>query len=246
MAPPKPVESNRWSRPEGDFAIRIDTNTAEWRGKGLIIEHGTRAMIFQGGVYTGEVPEGTYDTPGFWRSHRFTPDQDMVAVVVDAGDVTIDLENGGLRSSDGFELGMRSRVVLRIKDPDALFVNLMKGRKTVKISDPDGKDDLESQLADEAQMVLKSMVAGRAADELFAQLGVRAEFESRLREALAVSLARLGLELVQLRFLDFEGSATPSCARSGPTSQSARRRSRSRSIRRGRTSASPRPGGATS
>jgi len=198
--------TRHWTRPPGDFAVRIDTNLAEWRGKHLVVEHGTRALIFQEGVFKGEVGEGRYsgdDLPG--RLKPLSSQGPIVAVVVDAGDVPIDLENDGLRSSDGFELGMRSRLVLRIKDPEALYVNLMKGRPVLRISDPDGKDDVEGQLADEMQVALRSLAATYTADALFGQLAVRGELETRLRDALSTSLGRLGLELVQIRFLDFEG-----------------------------------------
>ena len=49
----------------------------------------------------------------------------------------------------------------------------MKGKSVVKISEPLGADDLESQLSGEVQMVLKSMIANYAADELFANLQIQ-------------------------------------------------------------------------
>jgi len=206
------IANDRWARQPGDFAVRIDASAVPvntwWRDRQLTVEHGTRAMIFQAGQFKGEVPEGRYDMGGFvQRLNHFMVDQGMVAILVDAGDVTLDLENGGFRTADGFDVNTRSRLVLRATDPDALFVNMMKGKSLVKVSDPGGKNDLESELADEVQMVLAAIVSRYRADALFDSLPRRDELESQLRAAISVTLSRLGLTLIQLRFIGFEGEA---------------------------------------
>jgi hypothetical protein len=199
------VGSNRWTRSAAEFAVRIDM-AAQQNAGAFVIEQGTRALLFQNGVCKGETPAGRYDRAGFFKqAGGMTVDNGTVVVLVDAGDVTLDLENGNLHSSDGFELGMRSRLVVRIKDPDAMYLNLMKGRATVRVSDSPANDDLESELAGEVQMILRSAVSAHPADELDGSLQLRGEFEERLRDSLSTTLNRLGLELIQLRFLGLEG-----------------------------------------
>lgn len=204
------LAANRWARQPGDFAVRIDASSVPantwWRDRQLTVEHGTRAMIFQAGQYRGEVAEGRYDMGGFTqRLNHFLVDQGMVAILLDAGDLSLDLENGGLRTVDGFDVQTRARLVLRAVEPDAFFVNMMKGRARIRVSDPEGKDDLENELAGEVQMALSAMVARHRAEELFDSLPLRNELETQLRDAISVTLSRLGLALVQLRFIGFEG-----------------------------------------
>jgi hypothetical protein len=197
------VHDDRWARRPEDFAVRIDDQDVKgWLAKPLLIEHGTRAILFQAGKYKGELGEGRHDMGGFLKQlNHFMIDLAASVVLVDAGDVTIDLENGGLWTSDHFEVGAVERLVLRVKGPDAMFVNLFKGRNRI------GVDELEQQLSGEVQMLLSGIVSSYTADVLFADITVRNRIESQLREAIAVTLERLGLELVQLRFISFVGEA---------------------------------------
>lgn len=199
----KTVYRNTWARQGDDFAIRIqDVDLKGALTKGLDVEHGTRALLFQKGKFLGELPEGRYDMGGLLKKvNHFLIDQNTTAVLVDAGDCTIDLENGALRTSDAFEVASRLRLVVRINNPDAMFVNLFKGRIKVAV------DDLEAEVADEAQMLLAGIVTRLKSEDLLNTAGVRNQVEGQLRETLAVTLSRLGLELVQLRFIDFEGPA---------------------------------------
>lgn len=197
------IFDDRWARRPEDFAVRVDDQDVKgWLSKPLIIEHGTRALLFQAGKFKGEVGEGRYDIGGFLkRLNHFMIDLDTSVVLTDAGDVTIDLENAGLWTSDHFEVGTIGRLVLRIADADAMFVNLFKGANRI------GVDDLEQQLAGETQMLLSGIVAGHKAEALFTDLDIRNQIESQLRETILPTLGRLGLELVQIRFISFAGEA---------------------------------------
>ena len=200
---PAALTSDRWARMPADFAVRFDNaNVHGALVKPLVIEHGTRAMFFQNGRYRGELEEGRYDVGGFLdRIQTFLIDQRASVVILDAGDISIDLENGGLWTRDPYEIGTTERLVLRTADPEAFFVNFFKGRNRVSIH------DLEVELAGEVQMLLSGIIAGHRAADLFSTLGTREEIERALRGALSVTLSRFGLELVQLRFVDFVGEA---------------------------------------
>ena len=197
------VLDDRWARRTGDVAVRIDDQDIKgWLTKPLYIEHGTRALLFQKGVYKGELGEGRYDMGGFLkRLNHFLVDQATSVVLVDAGDVVVDIENGDLWTADQTELGTVERLVLRICDPEAMFVNLFKGRNRI------GLEDLEAEVAGEVQMLLSGIVRQYEANVLFTDLGIRTRIEEQLRETVAATLKRLGLELVQLRFIRFWGEA---------------------------------------
>lgn len=197
------LADDRWARRPGEFAVLVADQDIKGRlAKPLIIEHGTRAMLFQAGKFKGEICEGRYNMSGFFKKLiRLSSDLAASVVICDAGDVTIDLENGDLWTSDTMEVGTAARLVLRIKDPDAMYVNLFKGHGCI------GLDDIELQLAGEIQMLLSGIVAEHEAEELFSKVEARNLIEVRLRETIAVTLSRLGLELVQLRFISFSGEA---------------------------------------
>jgi len=197
------LADDRWARRPGEFAVLVaDQDIKGWLAKPLIIEHGTRAMLFQAGKFKGEIGEGRYDMGGFLkRLVHLSPDLAATVVICDAGDVTIDLENGDLWTADTIEVGTAVRLVLRIQDPDAMYVNLFKGRGCI------GLDDIELQLAGEVQMLLSGIVAEHESEDVFTNVEVRNLIETRLRETIEVTLSRLGLELVQLRFISFSGEA---------------------------------------
>ncbi len=194
---------DRWARPDGDFAVRVDDqNVKGWLLKPLIIEHGTRALVFQQGEFKGEMPAGRYDMDGFiQRLANFGFDKNASVVIVDAGDITIDLENDNLYTAEKFKVGTQSRLVLQIENPEQFFVNLFKGRTRISV------DEFERQLAGEVQMLLVGICAQYDAEELFANISIRNQIETTLREHLTKTLGRLGMQLVQMRFISFAGEA---------------------------------------
>ena len=194
-------DHNRWARQPEDFAIRIDVDDVKgWLVKPLIVEHGTTGLVFQSGKFAGELQESRYDVGGFvQRLTNFMIDNPASIVIMDAGDTTCDLENGGLWTSDKFEVGVSLRLVIQVQDPESLFKNLIKGRGQVTL------DQLECLLADEVQMLLEGIVLKYKADQLFGSIDARYEIEAQLREHLRTTFSRFGLSLIQLRFVDFCG-----------------------------------------
>jgi SPFH domain / Band 7 family/Double zinc ribbon len=197
------ILNDRWARQDGEFAVRVDDFDIKGTlNKSLIVEHGTRAMLFQAGKYKGELREGRYDLGGFLkRLNHFMADLAASVVLVDAGDVVMDIENGGLWTEDKMEVGTVERLVLRIDDADAMFVNMLKGRNRI------GLGEFEEQLAGEVQMLLQGLIAGYPCERLFTDVSLRDDLEEKLRKELTGSLQRLGLELVQIRFVQFDGEA---------------------------------------
>jgi len=197
------ILDDRWARSPGDFAVRVDDQDIQgWLRKPLIIEHGTRALIFQAGKFKGEAREGKYDLGGFLkRLNHFLADLNATVILMDAGDVSVDLEAGGLWTADRFEVGCVVRVVVQVSDPDALYVNLFKGGNRVTVA------ALREELAGEAQMLLAGIVAQHPAERLFSDVSIRGAIQASLNENLAETLRRFGIKLEQLRFIDFAGEA---------------------------------------
>jgi len=266
VAPPQ-FDTSRWARTPGDFAVRVDVEDVKgWLVKPLVIEHGLRALLFQAGRLAGQevLTPGRYAVGGLVsRLSNFMIDRAVSIVLMDAGDVSIELRNGiqdldagsreledGVRdlekgvgdveegladvegdtssldevqklqgapgdleegdryprkgnlwTADRVEIGTRSQLVIRVSEPETLFVNLIKGRARVTL------EDLADLLAGEVEMLLTGILGRYQSDQLFTNFDVRYEIEAQLREHLGTTFSHLGLELVQLRFIDFTGPA---------------------------------------
>ena len=197
--PNSELYKQRWARGPDDFAIRIDTDQVEgWFTKPVFVEHGTRGMLFQKGKLIGELDEGRYDMGGVLkRIPRLGLKTGASLVLMDVGDVTLDLDHAGLWSSDNVEFDAKERIVIRVKDMEEMFVNLFKSVGLLKL------EALRATLCDEVQMILEGIVRKYSADDLFGNLKLREEIETGLREYLSNTLERSGFELVQIRVVGF-------------------------------------------
>ena len=196
-----PVDAlNRWRRAGGEFARRIEA--ADLRGmleRGLVIEPGTQALIFQGGALAAEVSGGTYDL------NRPLGEVDVVtpatAILVDAGETTLGLLYRDLRTREEVGVDAAVEVVVRLTDAAALYANLMHGRESLSITAL--ADLLRSANANRIQ----ASVRQASVEQLDGNMELRAALETDLREDISDALNRNGLEMVQLRFVEFSSEA---------------------------------------
>ena len=191
-------EMNRWRRDPLEFARRIEA--ADLRGaltRGLVVEPGTQAMIFQGGALAGTVTAGTYDLSSpLGEIDAAAP---ATAVLMDAGDVTLGIGYEGLRTAEGMPVDAMFLVVVRLSDAAALHANLMHGRTSLPV------DSLGKLLANTAADVIRARVKGVPAAELRGNLPLKNAIEADLRAGVSPALERSGLTLVELRLAEFGG-----------------------------------------
>jgi RNA polymerase subunit RPABC4/transcription elongation factor Spt4/S-adenosylmethionine/arginine decarboxylase-like enzyme len=194
-----PLFSNRWIRGEDDFAIRIDEYDVKgFLIKGLIVEHGTRGMVFQQGRFCGYIDEGKYDVNGFLRKvNNFNQTTPTSVVLVDAGDVELHLEAIKLYSKDQMEVDAAFKALVQLKDPEKFFTNAFKSRNQLTIG------YLAGSLTDELRSALQTYVGTHSVKELYSNTQLRQEVEGQMQLELQPILERIGLDIVQLRFIDF-------------------------------------------
>ena len=194
-----PLFGNRWVRDADSFAVRID----EWdvKGtltKGLDVEHGTTGMVFQQGRFCGCVDDGRYDMNGFLKKvNNFNQTTPTAIVLVDAGDVELHLEALKLYSQEHLEVDAIFKAIVRLNDPEKLFTNAFKGRNHLTVQ------YLAGSIADELRAALQTYVGARPVDELYNNGDLRKDVERQMQLELEPILERIGLEMVQLRFVDF-------------------------------------------
>lgn len=190
---------SRWAREADDFAVRIN----EWdvKGfltKGLSVEHGTTGMVFQQGRFCGNVDAGNYDMNGFLKKvNNFNQTTPTSIVLIDTGDVELHLEAIKLHSREQLDVDAIFKAVVRLRDPEQFFTNAFKGRTSLTVG------YLAGSLTDELRMALQAYVGSKPVDELYNNGGLRKDVERQMQLELEPILERIGLDMVQLRFVDF-------------------------------------------
>ncbi len=194
-----PLFDNRWVRGDDDFAVRVDECDVKGvLSKGLIVEHGTKGLLFQQGRFCGYIEPGKYDTNGFLKKvNHFNQTTPTSVVLMDAGDVELHLETIKLYSAEHLDVDAIFKTVVQLKDPEAFYVNAFKGRNHLTVNYVGGS------LADELRAALQSFVGTHSVETLYNNADIRQDVERQMQLKLEPILERLGIEIVQLRFVDF-------------------------------------------
>jgi hypothetical protein len=190
-------QQNRWKRPVDEFARRIEAGDLNALLRpGLVVEPGTQALIFQGGVLAATVSQGTFDLS------RPLPGVDAVvpatAIVMDAGDTTLSLLYAELRSREDVPVDVIVEVTVGLADAAALYTNLMHGRESLSIA------ALADMVWAAGANVVEARLRSAGVNELDGNLQLKADLEHDLRTHMDTALRRNGLRLIDLRFLDFK------------------------------------------
>jgi len=193
------IISHRWIRDINDFAVRIDdVDVPGLLTKGLIIEHGTKAILFQRGKYVGELKEGVKDVGGLLsRINNFNTNVPASVILMDAGDITQDIEVTNILTQDNIPVNVKFRISLQVVDPDSFYLNLFKTKKKFTLV------ELRESLSFELANAIATLVAGYNTEDLFGNPQLRQSIESDITKLLEDILNRVGLKIVQLRLIQF-------------------------------------------
>ena len=200
---PPEIRDGRWRRIENQYAVRIDDKEVEGRlVKGFLIEPGTAALILQRGKSVGRVGPGKHDLGGLLsRIVHFSRNVPTTAILFVDGDTTLDFSVQKLFAKGNIPVSANMQLIFRLGDPDSFLVNLMQGRRQV------GLDELRDSLALEVQMALAGIVSKYDAEALYGNASLAGQIEESLSERFGDALARVGLEVVRLRFIEFISEA---------------------------------------
>lgn len=193
-----PVDGlNRWKRPAGEYACRIEAaDLHATLQPGLVVEPGTQALIFQAGSLAAAVSGGTFDLA------RPLPGVDMAqpatAILIDAGDTGISLLFSGSRTEEDVLVDVIAEITVRLCDPASFHANLMHGRESFSLI------ALADMLWSAGANVVQACLRHASVRELDGNLPLKSQLERDLRTHIGAGLARNGIELVDLRFLDFK------------------------------------------
>jgi len=187
-----------WRRTPEDFASRFEVE--DLRGilkKTVTVAEGTRALLFQGGAYAGDLPAGHYTLGNILETKLpLNLDERATIVLVDDGVVAINFtfRRSELRTADSIPVGVTGRLTIRSRDSRSFVTNLLKGKSRILLTDL--QDDLRYDLLG----VVQSTLRGYQMDDLYGNLAVKEDIESAVRANVTPTLASYGFSLEQLRF----------------------------------------------
>ena len=187
-----------WRRTPGDFASKFEVE--DLRGalkKTVTVAEGTRALLFQGGAYVGDLPAGHYTLGNILEAHLpLNLDERATVVLIDDGVVAIDFTIGRseLRTADSIPVGVTGRFTIRNRDSRSFIANLLKGKSRILLA------DLQEDLRYDLLGVVQSTLSGYRMDDLYGNLAVKEDIESAVRANVTPTLASYGFSLEQLRF----------------------------------------------
>lgn len=194
------MKGMRWQRDTDDFATRVDIEDLNGTlQKGIIVEQGTKALLFINGALAETLQSGVYDLGGFIsKVKHLEPFRTCTAILVDSGDVELGLEITGIYTKDPLNIDVTCKVIAQINNPTFFFNNVMKGRRSYLIS------ELKGSLYDELQNAFNESVGKKSVEELNWDLSLKRQFAESVENHLRTTFQRDGLNFIQLRTIDYK------------------------------------------
>jgi hypothetical protein len=197
------VEGMIWRRGDNDFATRIEVDDLPGiLKKGIIVEQGTKALLFINGALAETLMPGKYWVGGLAdKLKHLESSRKATVVLTDVGDVETSFTLAGIYTKDPLKIEVACKVVIQMENPSFFFTNVLKGRDHYAIS------ELRSSLYDELSGAFNEVVGKKSVSELNWDLSLKRQFEVFVENHLRTTLQRMGLSLIQLRTMDyrFEG-----------------------------------------
>ena len=198
----------KWQRDADTFARRIvHSDLRDFLGRGFIVEQGTKALFFENGVLREVVRAGKIETGGL-LTRLLTLDfhRRVEIVVCEAGDIQLAYLYGGensqtkefhspVRSAEHIPLQTGVEIVFQLVTPELFMNNVFQGRESLPMVVLKGhyfqeiRDALQQFCS---QIKIAEIASGRECKDRCA---------AALEKHLALSLARDGFRLIQVRSL---------------------------------------------
>jgi len=188
----------RWVRREQEIATRIVPGDLQGLlRRGLEVQPGTRALLFAGGRYVGTLPPGRHRLEGLRERLRIGDEGEASAIVVDDGELGLELRVGELAAADHHQAILHAQASIRLADPELFIANLFRDRGRFTTA------ELSEFLGGEVRETLRELVARYPAEELHGGRA-RSELEMELLSRWKASFERSGFVLQRFRVLEFE------------------------------------------
>jgi hypothetical protein len=198
-------KNRQWMRMPGDFAQRFDIQ--DLRGvfaKRLTVEHGTKAILLQGGIYKGTLPAGVYNLGNIFDTiGQLRLDERTTVILVDAGEIplTFMIPKGELRSKNAISVGAAGKVTAQIKDPVAFLENYLKREQHVSIA------DIENYIHSDLKNIAQNKISQYNIEELYGNAVLSQELSNEFKKNLNANFGNKGIEISHLNCVGFDEGA---------------------------------------
>lgn len=198
------IQNDRWKVLAEDFAVRIQIPDLEGffrnsipKGRQLIIEPGTRALMIDSGVLVGEVPPGAYTLETFAERLQFWQKNQVTVILARCEETVFTSQLSDVPATEGVCGSVFVEWAVQISDPVPFLNNLFGARESL------ARADLEQQLKPLVTQALFS-ACGSTSIEMLAGPDVASLLADQLSSNLAVRLQRYGLKFIDVQSARFE------------------------------------------
>jgi len=194
------IDRRTWRRGPEDFAVRIEISDLKgFFKKDVVVEHGTKALLFDCGRLIDSVAAGKYSVDNFFKHFRLLNKNNPAhVVIVDAGDVEVDVAFDSLYTKENVLIAVRSSFRVQIDKPETFVFNVMKQRDRFMLN------DLRRYVVDETRNVFQSLLKSQPIEELYGNLEIKKHLQEEMEHEMGRSLERAGLRIVSFPYFEFE------------------------------------------
>lgn len=199
----KQFYGDRWHRSPDDFAARVEIKTpAATLHRGLQIDEGTIALVFQNGKFTGLLEPGYHTFDNFLkRLLGFDKGAAAHAILIDTQAAEVDFMLEDLRVKNQVPVDARIRLLFQVKEPRVFAERMLDGATDFSTR------DLTARLQGDVRAALTAALAEQSLDDILLAANARDLIERGLTMQLQPALLPLGLSLEGVRLADFGGPA---------------------------------------
>ncbi|MGB4709590.1 MAG: GYF domain-containing protein [Fuerstiella sp.] len=202
------LQHDRWSVSDTDFAVRIMVPDLKGffeklpiiggapKGRSLVIEPGTRALVIDEGMLVGEIPAGSYTLESFTDRLQFWRNKQTTIFLTRCDEVAIESYSAAVPCMDNVCFDISYRWTIQISDILQFMENLMGPRDVLKLP------ELEELLTPMMSQALYSVVGHNSYDQVRSPDFV-GRLTEQLHEASGVRLQRYGLTFIDLQTAQF-------------------------------------------
>lgn len=221
------IENNRWSVASTDFATRVIVPDLQGffdklpilgnapKGRTLIIEPGTRALIIDEGMLIGELSAGSYTLELFVQRLQFWRNKQATIFLVRGEDVPIESKASNVPSLENVCFHVGYRWTTQVIDILQFMGNLMGAKTSLSIQ------ELEELLSPIVGQALYTTIGSTSYDQILHPDFVT-QLSDGIKSRLDVKLQRYGLDFVGLQQIDLTSDSDKLTERKGELFQEAR------------------------
>jgi len=202
------LQDDRWSVSHGDFAVRVMVPDLKGffgnlpiiggapKGRSLVIEPGTRALVIDEGVLVGEVPAGSYTMESFVERLQFWRNKQTTIFLTRCEEVPLESYLNGVPCLDSVCFDVSYRWTIQVNDIVSFMHNLMGARNVLTLQ------ELEQLLTPMMSQALYGAIGRTSFDEVQKPdfVGKLAE---QLRDTAGLKIQRYGLMFIDLQSAEF-------------------------------------------